>query len=39
MNMIVWWFVLMILSWVIVAWVLWKTPLVFSGEEERVENE
>lgn len=33
MNMIVWWFVLMISSWVIVALIIWKTSLVFSGEE------
>lgn len=39
MNMIVWWFVLMISSWVILALILWRTPLVFSGEEEGVENE
>ena len=39
MNMIVWWFVLMISSWVIVALILWKTSIVFSGEEGEVENE
>ena len=33
MNMIIWWFVLMIPAWIIAAWILWKTSLVFSGEE------
>lgn len=33
MNMVVWWFVVMILSWLITAWVLWKTTMVVSGEE------
>lgn len=33
MNMIIWWFALMIPAWLIAAWVLWKTSLVFSGEE------
>ena len=39
MNMIVWWFVLMISSWVIVALILWKTTLVFSGEEGALSEE
>jgi hypothetical protein len=45
MNMIVWWFVIMILSWLLTALILWKTTIVISGEEgvsgeeERVENE
>jgi hypothetical protein len=45
MNMIAWWFVIMILSWLLTALILWKTTIVISGEEgvsgeeERVENE
>jgi hypothetical protein len=45
MNMVAWWFVIMILSWLLTALILWKTTIVISGEEgvsgeeERVENE
>jgi hypothetical protein len=38
-NMIVWWFALMIPAWLILAWILWKTPLVFSGEEGTEDEE
>lgn len=34
MNMIVWWFVLMIPAWVLAAYVLWGTDIVVSGDED-----
>lgn len=39
MNMLVWWFVLMIPAWLIVAWLLWRTSIVVSGEEGTPEGE
>ena len=39
MNMIVWWFVLMIPAWVLAAYVLWGTDIVVSNEDEEVQGE
>ncbi len=40
MNMIVWWFVLMLLAWVLAAYVLYGTNIVVSAEnDEEVEND
>lgn len=38
MNMLVWWFVLMVSAWLIVAWLLWRTSIVVSEEEGGTEN-
>lgn len=39
MNVIVWWFVLMLSSWVLGAWILWGTSVVVSREDEVSEDE
>jgi hypothetical protein len=39
MNMIVWWFVLMLPAWVFAAYVLWGTSIVVSREPEETEDE
>lgn len=38
MNVIVWWFVLMIPAWVLAALILWKTNVVVSERDEAVEE-
>lgn len=35
MNVVVWWFVLMLVAWAVTALVLWKTNIVVEEEEER----
>ncbi|WP_279387480.1 hypothetical protein [Rubrobacter taiwanensis] len=39
MNMIALWFTLMILAWVLAAYVLWGTDIVVSREEETGSDE
>lgn len=39
MNVIVWWFVLMIPAWVLAAYILWGTSVVVSKEDEGAEDE
>ena len=39
MNVIVWWFVLMIPAWALAAYILWGTNIVVSKEEEGTEDE
>jgi hypothetical protein len=39
MNVIVWWFVLMIPTWALAAYILWGTSVVVSKEDEEVEDE
>lgn len=34
MNVMVWWFVLMIPAWILAAYILWGTDLVVSSEED-----
>lgn len=34
MNVMVWWFVLMIPAWILAAYILWGTNLVVSSEDE-----
>lgn len=33
-NMLVWWFVLMIPAWILAAYILWGTNIVVSGDED-----
>lgn len=39
MNVIVWWFVLMLPAWALAAYILWGTNIVVSEEDEEAENE
>ena len=39
MNVIVWWFVLMLPAWALAAYILWGTSLVVSREDEDTEDE
>ena len=34
MNMLVWWLIIMVVSWALAAWVLWKTDLVVPREDK-----
>ncbi len=38
MNVLVWWFVLMIAAWIIAAWIMWGTNIVVSEQDEVVEE-
>lgn len=39
MNVMVWWFVLMIPAWILAAYILWGTDIVVSNEDEEVQSE
>lgn len=39
MNVIVWWFVLMLPAWALAAWILWGTNIVVSREDEESDDE
>ena len=38
MNVVLWWFVLMILVWIAIAAVLWGTDLVVASGEDGLEE-
>ena len=39
MNVIVWWFVLMLPAWALAAYVLWGTNVVVDEEDEGTDDE